>query len=57
MPPNSIPEALLPGLNHLFQSCTVCIPTEYATLDETFSPGALELMGDWVMRHVKGNTF
>ncbi|HXP86139.1 MAG TPA: alpha/beta fold hydrolase [Bryobacteraceae bacterium] len=41
----------LPGLNHLFQTCTVCIPTEYATIDETFSPKALELIGDWIPRH------
>ena len=41
----------LPGLNHLFQTCTVCIPTEYATIDETFSPKALELIGDWIVRH------
>jgi uncharacterized protein len=41
----------LPGLNHLFQTCTVCIPTEYATIDETFSPKALEVIGDWIARH------
>ena len=41
----------LPGLNHLFQKCNQCTPTEYGTLEETFSPGALEIMGDWLVRH------
>jgi pimeloyl-ACP methyl ester carboxylesterase len=45
----------LPGLNHLFQTCTVCIPTEYATIDETFSPKALDLMGDWIVRHTQSS--
>lgn len=44
----------LPGLNHLFQRCTVCIPTEYATIDETFSPLALDVLGDWIARHTQG---
>ena len=41
----------LPGLNHLFQHCKTCAPTEYGTLEETFSPGALELMTAWIERH------
>jgi pimeloyl-ACP methyl ester carboxylesterase len=41
----------LPGLNHLFQHCQTCAPSEYAQLEETFSPEALEIMGDWLQRH------
>jgi len=41
----------LPGLNHLFQKCNQCTPAEYGTLEETFSPSALEVMGDWLVRH------
>jgi pimeloyl-ACP methyl ester carboxylesterase len=41
----------LPGLNHLFQHCKSCAPTEYGALEETFSPEALEIMGDWLQRH------
>lgn len=41
----------LPGLNHLFQHCKTCSPTEYGDLEETFSPEALEIMGEWLDRH------
>jgi pimeloyl-ACP methyl ester carboxylesterase len=41
----------LPGLNHLFQHCKTCAPTEYGMLEETFSAEALEIMGDWLERH------
>jgi pimeloyl-ACP methyl ester carboxylesterase len=41
----------LPGLNHLFQTCKKCTANEYGTLEETFSPKALEKMGDWLARH------
>jgi pimeloyl-ACP methyl ester carboxylesterase len=41
----------LPGLNHLFQTCQSCTVGEYGTLEETFSPKALEVMGDWLARH------
>jgi len=45
--------AELPGLNHLFQACRQCVPAEYGTLEETFSPAALEIMTDWIVRHTK----
>ena len=41
----------LSGLNHLFQTCQKCTVGEYGTLEETFSPKALEVMGDWLARH------
>ncbi len=41
----------LPGLNHLFQKCKTCFPGEYGQLEETFSPVALQILGDWVVRH------
>jgi hypothetical protein len=40
-----------PGLNHLFQKCKKCTVQEYAELEETFSPTALEAMGDWLVKH------
>ncbi|HLJ45281.1 MAG TPA: alpha/beta fold hydrolase [Bryobacteraceae bacterium] len=43
----------LPGLNHLFQHCKTCAPGEYGELEETFSTEALEIMGDWLGRHVR----
>ncbi|MDP8982638.1 MAG: lysophospholipase [Acidobacteriota bacterium] len=45
----------LPGLNHLFQTCTLCTLAEYGTLEETFSPAALEIIGDWILRHAASN--
>ena len=39
-----------PGLNHLFQECTTGAPTEYATIDQTFSPVVLKDLGDWIIK-------
>ena len=33
---------VLPGLNHLFQTAETGVPAEYAGIEETFSPAALE---------------
>ncbi len=38
----------LPGLNHLFQTATTGSVGEYATIEETFAPAALDLIGDWI---------
>lgn len=43
----------LPGLNHLFQTCNVCIVSEYALLDETFSRMALTEIREWLDKNVK----
>jgi uncharacterized protein len=43
----------LPGLNHLFQHCKTCTLAEYGQLEETFSPEALQIMGDWLDKNVK----
>lgn len=40
----------LPGLNHLLQTCKTGSPTEYAEIEETMSPAALELIGDWIVK-------
>jgi len=39
---------LMSGLNHLFQDAKTGNPSEYAQIEETFSPEALKVMGDWV---------
>jgi fermentation-respiration switch protein FrsA (DUF1100 family) len=44
----------LPGLNHLFQTAETGSPSEYARINETISPAALELIGDWVSEHTAG---
>lgn len=43
----------LPGLNHLFQTCQKCTVAEYGTLEETFSPKALDVLGEWLARHTR----
>lgn len=39
---------LVPGLNHLMQSCKSCTIMEYGDLEETFSPIVLKSMADWI---------
>lgn len=39
----------LKGLNHLFQTADTGAITEYATIEETFAPSALELIGQWIL--------
>ena len=43
----------LPGLNHLFQPCKTGSPSEYAAIETTISPEALETIGDWIFEHTQ----
>ena len=43
----------LPGLNHLFQTCETGAPSEYSTIEETFSPAALKEVSVWIQNIVK----
>jgi fermentation-respiration switch protein FrsA (DUF1100 family) len=43
----------LPGLNHLFQESNTGAPSEYAEIEQTFSPIALVEILNWVNRIVK----
>jgi pimeloyl-ACP methyl ester carboxylesterase len=38
----------LPELNHLFQTAEIGVIEEYAQIEETFSPAALDLIGAWI---------
>ncbi|HEY0151556.1 MAG TPA: alpha/beta fold hydrolase [Longimicrobium sp.] len=40
----------LPGLNHLFQTARTGSPSEYATIEETMSPAALEAVASWIVQ-------
>jgi pimeloyl-ACP methyl ester carboxylesterase len=42
----------LANLNHLFQKCKTGSPSEYASIEETINPAALELITVWVRQHV-----
>ncbi len=43
----------LPNLNHLFQECETGLPSKYATIEQTFSPIALEKISNWILKQVK----
>ncbi len=43
----------LPGLNHLFQECTTGSPSEYANIEQTFSPVALNEISGWIVKLLK----
>jgi dienelactone hydrolase len=44
---------MFPNLNHLFQECKTGLPSEYATIEQTFSPTALDFMTKWIINQVK----
>jgi fermentation-respiration switch protein FrsA (DUF1100 family) len=41
----------LPGLNHLFQTAKTGALSEYAEIEETISPMALEKISAWILKH------
>jgi len=41
---------VLPGLNHLFQEAQTGAPAEYAAIEQTIAPAALDRMVDWIAR-------
>ncbi|PKB17782.1 S9 family peptidase [Flavobacterium sp. 5] len=43
----------MPTLNHLFQECETGSLDEYATIEQTFSPTALEEISNWILLQVK----
>ena len=45
----------LPGLNHLFQTAKTGSPMEYARIEETISPVALEKIASWILGIGNGN--
>jgi pimeloyl-ACP methyl ester carboxylesterase len=44
----------LPNLNHLFQKAKTGLITEYAEIEETFNPDALEIIRKWLDETVQG---
>lgn len=39
----------LDGLNHLFQTAGTGAPAEYASIEETFAPSALDILSTWIL--------
>jgi uncharacterized protein len=42
---------MIPGLNHLFQTAPTGNPSEYGKIDETISPGVLDIITVWINKH------
>jgi pimeloyl-ACP methyl ester carboxylesterase len=40
----------LPALNHLFQTAKTGLPAEYATIEETMAPLALDTLASWIFK-------
>src|SRR5690606_26395310 len=40
---------VMPSLNHLFQTCETGAFSEYARIEETFAPAALEVVSSWIV--------
>jgi hypothetical protein len=40
----------LPGLNYLFQTANTGSPNEYAQIEETISPAALDKIAGWILK-------
>lgn len=43
----------LEGLNHLFQTARTGSPTEYASIEETMAPRALETISNWIVEKTR----
>jgi uncharacterized protein len=44
----------LPGLNHLLQTAETGSPAEYSSIEETINPTALQVIGEWIVKHTGG---
>jgi fermentation-respiration switch protein FrsA (DUF1100 family) len=42
----------LPSLNHLFQTAKTGGIGEYGLIEETISPAALDVVTDWILKHL-----
>ncbi|MDB5097804.1 MAG: alpha/beta hydrolase [Cyanobacteria bacterium RYN_339] len=49
----AITTRVLPHLNHLFQTAKTGLPAEYATIEETMAPVALDAIAAWVVLQAK----
>ena len=45
---------MLPDHNHLFQHAETGAPSEYATIDETWSVESMEIIADWILEATGG---
>ena len=43
----------MPGLNHLFQTAKTGTLSEYAQIEETFAPAALDVLAEWIGKRTR----
>ena len=43
---------IVPGVNHLFQEATTGAVSEYGRIEQTMSPKVLDLIANWIQKHV-----
>jgi pimeloyl-ACP methyl ester carboxylesterase len=46
----NVKTAILPNLNHLFQTCQTGELKEYGEIEETMSPAVLTMVADWILK-------
>jgi uncharacterized protein len=44
----------LPGLNHLLQPAKTGLPAEYAQIETTIAPAALDAITAWIQQRTRG---
>lgn len=49
---NKVTIKILPNLNHMFQECKMGLPNEYAIIEQTFSPIALNEITNWLLKQL-----
>ena len=47
-PSDDVTVRVLDGLNHLFQPADTGLPTQYAQIDTTMAPRALQAVSSWI---------
>jgi len=43
----------LKNLKYKFQTCQTGAPREYGKIEEKIAPAVLEIIGEWILQHIK----
>lgn len=46
----NVERKIMPGLNHLMQTCDMCTMQEYGAIEETLSPEVLRVISEWILK-------
>lgn len=50
IPAKKLTTAVIPNMNHLLQTCTTCLPDEYAKPGQQISPELLNMLSAWILK-------